>query len=341
MADQKITELPIKTSSGIAATDYLLGIDSAEGYQMLIQDLGDYIINHVSATLGGSAQTLAEAISPNVTGRLGMLSNVNLDDMHTDATCGVYWLNCGDTSITGTKPKDSSLGLLFVKKQSATYSRQFYLSLTDNYTPTAVWRTYNRNNSTWGDWTANWMSKSLGTKYALGYDGMGRIQQNDDLNSYTTPGSYVATSTGITSTLSNCPFADSGFSLHVESVAGGTGQYIIQTIKRVSGSADIYTRTYTGSVWTEWRFGSSSPKQFSGVTNLSDIPLGSNGYAQFDASVSPTGATAYFTYWCTGTNDRRSIIAVYTADSVAKAYVNVLHNSDGVSWKGWKSITLA
>lgn len=63
MADQKITELPVKTSSGIAATDYLLGIDSAEGYQMLIQDLGDYIINHVSATLGGSAQTLAAAIT--------------------------------------------------------------------------------------------------------------------------------------------------------------------------------------------------------------------------------------------------------------------------------------
>lgn len=61
-AEQNITALPVKTSSGIAATDYLLGIDSAEGYRMLIQDLGDYIINHVSATLGGSAQTLAAAI---------------------------------------------------------------------------------------------------------------------------------------------------------------------------------------------------------------------------------------------------------------------------------------
>lgn len=66
MADQAITALPKKTYSGssqIASTDYLLGIDSAEGYQMLIQDLGEYIINRVTASLAGSNQTLAAAIS--------------------------------------------------------------------------------------------------------------------------------------------------------------------------------------------------------------------------------------------------------------------------------------
>ena len=65
MADQAITALPKKTYSGsskIAATDYLLGIDSAEGYQMLIQDLGEYIINKATASLAGSTQTLASAI---------------------------------------------------------------------------------------------------------------------------------------------------------------------------------------------------------------------------------------------------------------------------------------
>lgn len=62
-ADQAITALPKKTSSGIAATDYLLGIDSAEGYQMLIQDLGNYIIQNVTSSLNGSNQTLAAALS--------------------------------------------------------------------------------------------------------------------------------------------------------------------------------------------------------------------------------------------------------------------------------------
>lgn len=63
MADQNITALPKKTSSQLAATDYLLGIDSAEGYQMLIQDLGDYIIQHATSSLAGSNQTLASAIT--------------------------------------------------------------------------------------------------------------------------------------------------------------------------------------------------------------------------------------------------------------------------------------
>lgn len=63
MADQAITALPVKTASGIANTDYLLGIDSAEGYQMLIKDLGDYIIQNVQSSLMGSNQTLAAALT--------------------------------------------------------------------------------------------------------------------------------------------------------------------------------------------------------------------------------------------------------------------------------------
>lgn len=63
MADQAITALPVKTASGIANTDYLLGIDSAEGYQMLIKDLGDYIIQNVQSSLMGSNQTIAAALT--------------------------------------------------------------------------------------------------------------------------------------------------------------------------------------------------------------------------------------------------------------------------------------
>lgn len=63
MADQNITELPVKTSSGITSSDYMLGIDSAEGYQMLIRDLGDYIIRNVQVnSIAGSNQTLKSAL---------------------------------------------------------------------------------------------------------------------------------------------------------------------------------------------------------------------------------------------------------------------------------------
>lgn len=258
MADQKITELPIKKSSAMAATDYLLGIDSNEGYQMLIQDLGDYILRNTSlsdlATTSknafGAINETAQAATANTAGRIGMLSNVNLDDLHTDNTCGVYWLNNYSSDITGTKPVAEGQGLLIVKKQNSTTYRQTYIAVTGNTSPYFAVRSY--SSSSWGEWQSASLQTILNTTYALGYNGMGRIQQNDDLNSYTTPGSYVATSTGITTTLSNCPITDSGFSLHVESVAGGTGQFIIQTIKRLKGGAQIYTRAYSGSVWTDW-----------------------------------------------------------------------------------------
>lgn len=63
MADQKITELPIKGVSGINLADYLLGIDAAEGYQMLISDLAKKIIEqYAGSTLAGTAQPIKDAL---------------------------------------------------------------------------------------------------------------------------------------------------------------------------------------------------------------------------------------------------------------------------------------
>lgn len=64
MADQNITELPIKTNSGVASTDYMLGIDSAEGYQILVRDVAKYIVeNYNGSTIAGSAQTVQSAVN--------------------------------------------------------------------------------------------------------------------------------------------------------------------------------------------------------------------------------------------------------------------------------------
>ena len=63
MADQKVTELPIKNQSAINLADYLFGIDAAEGYQMLISDLAKKIIeDFTGSTLGGSSQALKTII---------------------------------------------------------------------------------------------------------------------------------------------------------------------------------------------------------------------------------------------------------------------------------------
>jgi hypothetical protein len=89
-----------------------------------------------------------------------MLSGVNLDDMHTDATCGLYWLNCGDTGITGTKPAESGQGLLLVKRQDSTYYRQVYISVTGTTGVSAV-RWYKADVSRWDTWQTTWLQKNV------------------------------------------------------------------------------------------------------------------------------------------------------------------------------------
>ena len=136
MSDQNITELPVKTSSGITSSDYMLGIDSAEGYQMLIRDLGDYIIRNVQVnTIAGSNQTLKNALDTLNSKYLdnagahnaiyrgkylgtsvteaqwsaissGAFTDLYIGDYWTINSVNWriaafdYWLNCGDTNTT-------------------------------------------------------------------------------------------------------------------------------------------------------------------------------------------------------------------------------------------------
>lgn len=61
--EQNITALPVKTNTGVANSDYFMGIDSAEGYQILIRDVAKYIMeNYNGSTLAGQAQTPKAAI---------------------------------------------------------------------------------------------------------------------------------------------------------------------------------------------------------------------------------------------------------------------------------------
>lgn len=117
MADQAITALPKKTYSGssqIASTDYLLGIDSAEGYQMLIQDLGEYIINRATASLAGSTQTLASAISAlnsNIS-RSQIAQNSNLNS-YTSGGSQRYYKGTGIGTMTNRPPEETNVNFPF------------------------------------------------------------------------------------------------------------------------------------------------------------------------------------------------------------------------------------
>lgn len=89
--------------------------------------------------------------------------------------------------------------------------------------------------------------------YGLGYVNMVDIPANSDLNDYKTPGSFISKTGANTNSFSNCPVIGSGINLHVESTAGGTGQYIIQTLKRsYSNVPEIWKRAYNGTAWGDW-----------------------------------------------------------------------------------------
>ena len=61
---QRVVDLPVKTSSGISLlSDYLMGIDSSDGYQMLINDLAKKIVeDYIGSSLGGTSRTLKTAL---------------------------------------------------------------------------------------------------------------------------------------------------------------------------------------------------------------------------------------------------------------------------------------
>lgn len=62
MADQIITERPIKQQSGFNLNSYLLGLD-ADSYRILISDLAKKIVEDYSgSTLAGSAQAVKTAL---------------------------------------------------------------------------------------------------------------------------------------------------------------------------------------------------------------------------------------------------------------------------------------
>ena len=84
--EQNITALPVKTNTGVANSDYFMGIDSAEGYQILIRDLAKYIMeNYNGSTLAGQAQTPKAAIDAlNSRTRLSMTYESNPYVTETD-----------------------------------------------------------------------------------------------------------------------------------------------------------------------------------------------------------------------------------------------------------------
>lgn len=330
MADQKITELPIKTSSGIAATDYLLGIDSAEGYQMLIQDLGNYIINNVSATLGGASQTLAAAIGSayNLAKSPGAIANNT--DLNTIVTPGHYAASNSAAASCVNCPVARGFRLTVETGLTGTTNAWLRQTLIQGENGDTYTRHTTNTGATWTEWKKIATEGDVPVVISSAATSSAAYTSLDDIPLNSVGQARFAASISPFGTEANLPYA-----------CFGSAAYRMIIVGRISSAENIYINTGNTSSWYGWKQIDNAPRQLSGITSLSDIPLGSNGYVQLDASVSPVGATTSFTYWCTGIPNRRSLIVVYAISSETKAYVNALHNDDGVTWKGWKAITLS
>lgn len=176
MADQKVTELPIKNQSAINVADYLFGIDAAEGYQMLISDLAKKIIeDFTGSTLGGSSQalkTIIDAINTKIgntamgttaTTITGAIKEHETDISTLNGNLGRALIRDTVSLDTGTNLNDVTMGIHFcVSSKSylnmpgnATYGTLIHIA--GSYplqmlftTNTMYYRMY--ANSTWNNW---------------------------------------------------------------------------------------------------------------------------------------------------------------------------------------------
>ena len=144
MADQKITELPIKNASAINLADYLLGIDAADGYQMLISDLAKKIVEtYAKSTLAGSAQTLKAAIDA-LNGNMSSGTLPNNSDLNNVLDTSTYILT-GSFTYTNI-PGGATNGTLITFAPGNTFMVQmFYPGGTNLYIRRYV-------NSAWTAW---------------------------------------------------------------------------------------------------------------------------------------------------------------------------------------------
>ena len=160
MADQNITALPKKTSSQMAATDYLMGIDSAEGYQMLIQDLGDYIIQHATSSLAGANQTLAAAVNA-LNSKLGVF--VTSGSLHDILTPGIYYIG---SSVTDQPVQQNGYGGMYIVSSGNEITFVgAYISMYDK----SIWSTA----KLYDTWTYTQMAKHVALSPTLSGCGSG------------------------------------------------------------------------------------------------------------------------------------------------------------------------
>ena len=149
------------------------------------------------------------------------------------------------------------------------------------------------------------------------------IAENDNLNSYTTPGRYYSASGTITTSLSNIPSdVTTGFILIVEE--GTAANYIRQKIYPNVNLLRYYERLNSGGTWGEWyQFVGSTNKPFIMKTYSYQYTLAAGASGGLTTSnFGITGMDGYagliLRYWITGSEN----VVAYSANETSNTSGN-------------------
>lgn len=61
--DKYVSQFTAETVDTLDSTEQVILFDTVEGKRVTVAALGDYIINHLSITINGTTQTVAQALA--------------------------------------------------------------------------------------------------------------------------------------------------------------------------------------------------------------------------------------------------------------------------------------
>lgn len=209
-------------------------------------------------------------------------SGTVIDDYHSDSYCGTYYFASDEVARNITTLPEGVCGKLIVSNNGNGGFSQYYIPNHSVKIYVRVWW-----DSAWSTWKD--ISNESGTiawqdnvHYLSRPDSAHQITNNEDLDDYTTAGTYQCNNGNIAVTLAHCP-VEKSFKLIVDRSFTSRYSEITQriTCQNLANSTDWYrTRPYNSSIWGDW-------KHLASTDDVGAI----NGYAQATASGSALSAT--------------------------------------------------
>ena len=207
------------------------------------------------------------------------------DDLNDIVTPGRYV--CTSLSVAETlanSPFSNSVITLIVMNLSSVSGKMVHICIGSQSTRMAI----RIKDDTWDDWNYLATENDLNNYARFNVDRYIRFSADDNLNNFTTPGSYICPSTAVANSLVNNPFPEQIIRLFVSDISASNNTTFQTVICKSTGS--IATRSKTGaSTWSDWNiyltgkydttllYGGTGAWNVDGYLNYKGEPISSSG----------------------------------------------------------------